>query len=220
MKHNKSAQVNPVTPSENLKITCTIKFTDWVPGLYVLQKTMKLLTLTLLLLSSCWAHAQDHKGKLIFSIKLIESDEQVIDKDGNETPYPQPKIKDGVYFYLEKENVPTVTGFQYRGGKFKSLAGLGSVRTEKFLTELDAIGFEAFDFQALINEKNYELEYLTLGGAKYEIFIDYRGAKFSFVEWNPHQYIETYAKMENKVEKLQAFIDRLALMYGRRQFGL
>jgi hypothetical protein len=181
-------------------------------------------TLTLLAFASCWGYCQDHKGMLIFSIKLIESDGRLVDENGRRMPGPE--IKDGVYFYLEKHTTPemktiqTVTGFQYKGGEISSLSGLGSVRTETLLSELDVIGFKTFDFHALIKEKDYELEYLTVGGAKYEIFIDYKGEQFSFVEWNPHGIIESYAEKENKVMKLKEFIDRFALLFGRRQFGL
>ena len=176
------------------------------------------------MLLSCWTCAQEHNGKLIFSIKLIESDEQMLDGEGNRIP--EPEIKDGVYFYLEEQITPeqktirTVTGYQYRRGKFRNLSGLGSVRTESFFSELDAISFQAFDFQALIEEKDYNPEYRIRGGAKYEIFIDYRGVNFFFTEWNPYWIIEAYSKKETEVKKLKEFIDRFALLYGRRQFGL
>ena len=43
---------------------------------------------------------------------------------------------------------------------------------------------------------------------------------FTFTEWNPSDFIDTYAEKEAEVRKMKAVMDEYAKMYGMSALGL
>jgi hypothetical protein len=151
-------------------------------------------------------------GGLLFSIRTLEAMTGPIKRDL------------GYFFYIvdvtkmgDQTSSFLIPGYQMRDGKVVDRFGGGTADSEEFLTEIEAVHFEAFDFDAELKrvENSHGPQAIVVDGAKYEIRFVHRGIDFKLVAVNPVPSIEGAAKYSPAIAKLKALLDVFALHYGR-----
>lgn len=142
------------------------------------------------------------------------------------------KRKNGVYVYLHKDVDPEGRGREstmiavFRNGKKVSYFGGGSAVSFNVLSSLRSANLPDIDYKELIErteKKKLEDTGLTteiLGGAEYELRVNYGESKCSIRMWNPIPKIEDLADFNPILKRLNRVIEAIVLEVGKEQIDI